>query len=349
MSSNRNSSGDSSNKSTDGKSVSEILITLSDAMVSVAEKVSSSVVGVQTGRGMVSGTGVIWDNEGYIVTCHHVVKGMDRVLISSQNLGTVPAEVIGSDPYSDIAVLKISDMASIPNGKEKLQPIAIFETDKKENQEEDLKAGQIVLALANPFGEQTSITQGIITSSRSSVRGWWGRHMMNNVVITDARLNPGYSGGPLVDVKGKMIGLNAFYMSSRGIAIRASKVSKIVQSLKSHGRIKRAYLGISSYPIPIPKEVSKQMGTTTTTTTIDQDYGLMVAAVEPDSPAKKAGLFMGDVILSLNEKTIQNLQDVDQLLTQEIIGKDVKLVILRAERISELTITPSEAPEKNRC
>jgi S1-C subfamily serine protease len=122
-----------------------------------------------------------------------------------------------------------------------------------------------------------------------------------------------------------------------------------VQSLKSHGRIKRAYLGISSYPIPIPKEVSKQMGTTTTTTTIDQDYGLMVAAVEPDSPAKKAGLFMGDVILSFNEKTIQNLQDVDQLLTQEIIGKDVKLVILRAERIAELTITPSEAPEKNRC
>ena len=169
--------------------------------------------------------------------------------------------------------------------------------------------------------------------------------MMNNVVITDARLNPGYSGGPLVDVKGKMIGLNAFYMSSRGIAIRTSKIKKTVESLKSYGKIKRAYLGISSYPIPIPKELAKQ----TEGTTINQDYGLMVAAVEPHSPAKKAGLLMGDVILSLDGKTIENLHDVDQLLTQEMIGKEAELVILRAEKITELTISPKEVTEKGRC
>lgn len=337
------SNNSTSNNNKNAESLSEILTTLSDAMVSVVENVSPSVVGVQTGRGMVSGSGVIWNNDGYIVTCHHVVKGMTRVLISSQKLGSMPAEIIGSDPYSDIALLKINDTAAASSTKEKLQPIEIFETDKKEA--EDLKAGQIVLALANPFGEQASITQGIITSSRTSVRGWWGRNMMNNVVITDARLNPGYSGGPLVDVKGKMIGLNAFYMSSRGIAIRTSKVKKTVERLKSYGRIKRAYLGISSYPIPIPKELAKQTGVTT----INQDYGLIVAAVESNSPAKKAGLLMGDVILSLDGKTVENLHDVDQLLTQEIIGKEVKLVILRAEKITELTIAPKEVTERGRC
>jgi S1-C subfamily serine protease len=167
--------------------------------------------------GGAGGSGVIWSSDGYVVTCYHVVKGFREVQISSQELGSVMrADMVGKDPYSDIALLKISNTTA-KSGKA-LQPIEIPDSG------EDLKAGQIVLALANPFGEQASITKGIITSSRSSVRGWWGRTMMNNVVITDARLNPGYSGGPLVDISGKMIGLNAFYVSSRGIAIRTSKI-----------------------------------------------------------------------------------------------------------------------------
>ncbi|HKY10921.1 MAG TPA: trypsin-like peptidase domain-containing protein, partial [Nitrososphaera sp.] len=240
--------------SKNNESPQSTLTSLSDAIVSVAEKVSPSVVGVQTGRmfgGGAGGSGVIWSSDGYIVTCYHVVKGFREVQISSQELGSVMrADVVGKDPYSDIALLKISNTTA-KSGKA-LQPIEIPESG------EDLKAGQIVLALANPFGEQASITKGIITSSRSSVRGWWGRTMMNNVVITDARLNPGYSGGPLVDISGKMIGLNAFYVSSRGIAIRTSKIKGIVENLKSYGRVRRAYLGITSYPISIPEEVTRQ-------------------------------------------------------------------------------------------
>jgi S1-C subfamily serine protease len=318
--------------SKNNESPQSTLTSLSDAIVSVAEKVSPSVVGVQTGRmfgGGAGGSGVIWSSDGYIGTCYHVVKGFREVQISSQELGSVMrADVVGKDPYSDIALLKISNTTA-KSGKA-LQPIEIPDSG------EDLKAGQIVLALANPFGEQASITKGIITSSRSSVRGWWGRTMMNNVVITDARLNPGYSGGPLVDISGKMIGLNAFYVSSRGIAIRTSKIKGIVENLKSYGRVRRAYLGITSYPISIPEEVTRQAG-------MSQDSGLMIVSVEPNSPAKKAGLLIGDVVLSLDGNKVGSLHDIERLLTQELIGKAVKLAVLRSEKLTELTIVPEDA------
>ena len=310
-------------------------MSLSDAIVGVAEKVSPSVVGVQTGRmfgGGAGGSGVIWSSDGSVVTCYHVVKGFREVQISSQELGSVMrADVVGKDPYSDIALLKISNTTA-KSGKA-LQPIEIPDSG------EDLKAGQIVLALANPFGEQASITKGIITSSRSSVRGWWGRTMMNNVVITDARLNPGYSGGPLVDISGKMIGLNAFYVSSRGIAIRTSKIKGIVENLKSYGRVRRAYLGITSYPISIPEEATRQAG-------MSQDSGLMIVSVEPNSPAKKAGLLIGDVVLSLDGNKVGSLHDIERLLTQELIGKAVKLAVLRSEKLTELTIVLEDATSR---
>ena len=318
--------------SKNNESPQSTLTSLSDAIVSVAEKVSPSVVGVQTGRmfgGGAGGSGVIWSSDDYVVTCYHVVKGFREVQISSQALGSVMrADVVGKDPYSDIALLKISNTTA-KSGKA-LQPIEIPDSA------EDLKAGQIVLALANPFGEQASITKGIITSSRSSVRGWWGRTMMNNVVITDARLNPGYSGGPLVDISGKMIGLNAIYVSSRGIAIRTSKTKGLVENLKSYGRVRRAYLGITSYPISIPEEVTRQAG-------MNQDSGLMIVSVEPNSPAKKASLLMGDVVLSLDGNKVESLHDIERLLTEELIGKAVKLAVLRSEKLTELTIVPEDA------
>lgn len=300
----------------------DTLSSLSDAIVNVAKNVSPSVVGLQTER-MMAGSGTIWSNDGYVVTCSHVVKGLQQVQINSQEIGSVGAEIIGKDPYSDIALLKINT-----NGK-RLQAIEVLDS-------EDLKAGQIVLALANPFGEQTSITHGIITSSRSSVKGWsWGRTMMNNVVITDAQLNPGFSGGPLVDVKGKMIGLNAFYISSRGIAIRINKVKEIVENLKSYGKVRRAYLGITSYPIFVPEQLKKQIG-------MGQDYGLMIASVEPNSSAKKGGLLMGDVVLSLDGRFVGSLHDLEQLLTQEHIGKAMNITLIRSEKLIELTIIPED-------
>jgi len=269
------------------------LVSLSEEIENVADKVSQSVVSVRSRtRGI--GSGVVWTSEGLIVTCSHIVRKQEELEIGFSNGKSHPAKVIGNDPYSDIALLKIQT-----NGKNdsiSLNPIEIGDS-------ENLKAGQFVLALANPYGEFPSITEGIITSERSSLGGSrWGT-ITDNIVVTDARLNPGYSGGPLVDVEGKMIGLNAAYVSSRGIAIRASKVRNITDQLAKDGAIKIGYLGIVTDEISLPSEVAIKLEPS-------QDEGLILLAVEKDSAAKKAGLLMGDIVVRLDDQPITNIHDL---------------------------------------
>ncbi|HXX98358.1 MAG TPA: trypsin-like peptidase domain-containing protein [Candidatus Bathyarchaeia archaeon] len=302
------------------------LISLSEEIENVANKVSQSVVSVHS-RTRGNGSGVVWSSDGLIVTCSHIVKNLDELEVSLSNGKSFPAKVIGNDPYSDIALLKIQ--ANGENDNISLNPIEIGDS-------ENLRAGQFVLALANPYGEYPSITEGIITSERSSLGGsQWGA-ITDNIVISDARLNPGYSGGPLVDVEGKMIGLNAAYVSSRGIAIRASKVRNISDQLAKDGAIKIAYLGIVTDEISLPSEVGTQLEPS-------QEEGLIILSVEKDSAAKKAGLLMGDIIVKFDDEPITDIHDLRrQLLKQDVIGKSVKIVIIRGEKKSELTLTPGE-------
>jgi S1-C subfamily serine protease len=274
------------------------------------------------------------------VTCSHIVGEQDEVEVSLSNGRSYPAKVVGNDPYSDIALLKIEDANS---GKDDnsiipLKPIEIADS-------ENLKAGQFVLALANPYGDYPSITEGIITSERRSIRGggagWqWtptvAADVMDNIVITDTRLNPGYSGGPLVNVEGKMIGLNVAYISSRGIAIRTSKVRTISEQLAKDGEIKIARLGIVTAGISLPREVAAQLEPI-------QEEGLIVLSVKKDTAAKKAGLLIGDIIVKFDDQPITNLHDLRrQLLKRDAIGKSAKLTIIRAEKKMELVIVPEE-------
>ncbi len=310
------------------------LVSFSQAIEGVADNVSQSVVSVRS-RIRGNGSGVVWTTEGHIITCSHLVGKLDEVEVSLSNGKSYPAKVLGSDPYSDIALLKIeandNSSDSIP-----LKPIEIADS-------ESLKAGQFILALANPYGEYPSITEGIITSERSSIVGgavgWWAG-VLDSIVITDARLNPGYSGGPLVDVEGKMIGLNVAYISSRGIAIRAGKVKNIADQLTKDGAIKKAYLGIITNTISLPAEVSAQLEPI-------QEEGLMVLSVEKETPAKKAGLLIGDIIVRFDSEPVTNMHELRrQLLKQDVVGKSVNLAIMRGEKKMELTITPAEA---SRC
>jgi S1-C subfamily serine protease len=303
------------------------LISLSEEIENVADKVSRSVVSVHS-RTRGNGSGVVWTSDGLIVTCSHIVKNLDGLEVSLSNGKSFPAKVIGNDPYSDIALLKIQ--ANGENESISLNPIEIGDS-------ENLRAGQFVLALANPYRQYPSITEGIITSKRSSLGGsQWGA-ITDNIVITDARLNPGYSGGPLVDVEGKMIGLNAAYVSSRGIAIRASKVRNITDQLAKDGAIKIAYLGIVTDEITLPREIGAQLEPS-------QEEGLILLSVEKDSAAKKAGLLMGDIIVKFDDEPITDIHGLRrQLLKQDVIGKSVKIVIIRGEKKSELTLTPGEA------
>jgi S1-C subfamily serine protease len=303
-----------------GNNPNDTLSSLSDSIVNVTAKVSPTVVAVHSGK-MLKGTGIVWNRDGYILTCRHVIKGLRDVCISSDAIGTVTARIVGSDRYSDVALLKIETSNKLNN---------ITAGDS-----EGIRVGQIVLALANPYGEQPSVTQGLVTSARSSIRGWSGR-LLNDIVITDARLNPGYSGGPLVDVQGRMVGMNVFVVASRGIAIRTHTLKSIVESLMSSGTVKRGYLGISFYPISLPKEVTNPLD-------IKQSAGLMVISVEPGSPAKKAGLLIGDTILTLDGRQVESLHDMDRLLTSEIIGKSMKASVLRGEKLVELDIIPIQS------
>jgi S1-C subfamily serine protease len=293
----------------------QVLKSLSDATAELVRKLAPSIVNVSST--MTRGTGVVLNSDGYIVTCHHVL-GRNASIKAGSDGKTFEARTVGVDPYSDLALLKTEE--------KDLKPLEIGDSDT-------LSPGQFVLALANPFNRQPTVTTGIVTNVGATLRGWRGT-AMENVIATDAKLNPGFSGGPLVDASGRMIGLNTAYVWSRGIAIPVNKVKMVTDRLMSGGVIKRAYLGIVSHTIPIPQEIAGQ-------THINQDAGVMVFSVEPGSPAKKAGLAMGDVIVKFNNQPVASFYDLPQLLTENIAGKKTTLSILRGEKLLELAVIPS--------
>ena len=309
---------------------SNFLESVSNAIVDVVKEVSPSVVQVMGGRRGL-GTGVVWDNEGRIVTSAHVVGRAQSVEVTpsgeedseNENKPTYSAKIIGQDRFSDIALLQL-ESAEIAD----LKPIKKGDSSK-------LSTGQFVLALANPFGGKPVATFGIITTPNATIGGQGGRMpWSDNVIVTDARLNPGYSGGPLLDASGRMIGLNSAYFANRGISIPVNTLNESVKDLSVEGGVKRAYLGIFSDSISLPDEVAKE---------INQEEGLIVFRVEAGTPAKKGGVAVGDVIVKLDSKPIRNFRDLQRLLTSKIIGKQTTLSVLRGEKLTELTVTPTES------
>lgn len=300
-----------------------MLKSFSDATTALIHKVSKSVVSVSSH--MSHGTGVIVSKDGYIVTCNHVLQGCSTVKVG-QGEKTYPATIVGTDPYNDVAVLKIEKATN-------LSPIEFNDSSK-------LNTGQFVLAIANPFNRrQPTATTGIITNPEATFRQ--GRSTsMENVIATDAKLNPGFSGGPLIDAVGKMIGMNSAYVWSRGIAIPSNRIKILIDRLINGGRIKRAYLGIVSNTIAIPEDLVEH-------TALNQQSGVMIFSVEHNSPARKAGLAMGDVIVKFDGKPITSFYDLPTMLTEEVIGKKTEIEILRGEKLATLTIIPRETEEEN--
>jgi S1-C subfamily serine protease len=243
------------------------LQSFSDAVVALAEGVSPSVVSVSGGR-RGFGTGVVWSEDGYIVTNSHVVR-------------------------------------------------------------EGAEVGQFVIAVANALGGEPSVTSGIITSSKRSMRAWGGQ-FFEDVVLSDAQVNPGYSGGPLVDALGNMVALNSAFAFSRAISVPVNTVKKVAEKLKRDGKVKHAYLGVVLDPIALPEEVE------------GQEYGLMVLSVSKDSPAKAAGLAMGDVVLEFGGNKVSSYGELRKLLSESAIGSRAKISVLRGGKMSELEVVPAE-------
>ena len=300
----------------------ELLKSISDATTALVQKLSKSVVSVNAH--MSRGTGVVLDKQGYIVTCNHVLQGCNTVRVG-QGEKAFEAHVVGTDTYNDVALLKTE--------QGNFEPVELGNSD-------NLNTGQFVLALANPFNrKQPTATTGIVTNPESTIRGFRGTGM-ENVIATDAKLNPGFSGGPLVDAQGKLIGINTAYVWQRGIAIPINKVKNITDRLLTGGKIKKAYLGLIANTVALPQEIQEEAG-------IDQETGVMVFQVEPGAPAKKAGLTMGDVIVGFNGKPVTDFYDLPRLLVEDVAGKQTKLTVIREDKLLELTITPVEREGEN--
>jgi len=301
-----------------GKEGMQLLQSFSNAVTELAESVSPSVVNVNSERR--GGTGIVWSSDGLVVTASHVVGhslGPKVVLNDGKEL---EAKLVGRDPYTDIALLKV-------NASE-LTPVKVGSAD-------GIKVGQFVLALANASGKRASATSGIITSNRRSMRGFWGI-MIEDAVVSDAKLNPGYSGGPLVDTSGNLLGMNVAYFAGRGVAVSVDSLKETVDKISRDGRVKKGFLGVVVEPVELPEELARSAE-------VGQEDGLLVRSVDAGSPAKTAGVALGDIILRLGDAQATDEYELHKALSGDVVGKTVTLRILRAEKVADLKVTPREA------
>jgi S1-C subfamily serine protease len=308
-----------------------LLDAYSRAVMRAVDMVAPAVahVGVIRGRGKRgsvargSGSGFLITPDGYLVTNSHVASGADALEVTLPDGRSVGAEIVGDDPHSDLAVLKLgsaSDLAWCRFGDSSR-----------------VRVGQIAVAIGSPYGFQHTVTAGIVSALGRSMRAQTGR-LLDNVLQTDAALNPGNSGGPLVASDGSVIGVNtAVILPAQGIcfAIAASTAERVAIALIRDGRVRRAWLGIGGQTLPLPRRIVRHFG-------LASESGVRVETVEADSPAARAGIVNGDVIVKLDTAAIADVDDLQRLLAGEAIGRSLVLGLLRRDRIVELAVTPVE-------
>ena len=294
----------------------EILSKLSDELASTVTEASPGVVRVEA-RDRLPASGVIWSSDGVIVTSHHVVERDDNISIGLADGRTVEATLVGRDPTTDLAVLRAQATG--------LTPPSWAESDS-------LRVGHLVLALGRP-GQTVRATMGIVSALGKS----WRTHAGGRLDIylqTDIVMYPGFSGGPLVDTAGKFLGLNTSALGRDiSITVSAPDIRRVVETLLSHGRIRRGYLGVGSQPVRLPSALAQQLG---------QETGLLLVSVAPGSPAEQHGLLLGDTIVALDGQPVRHIDDLLALLSGEGIGKTVLVSIIRGGEVRELTITIGE-------
>jgi len=273
-------------------------------------------------RGGGQGSGVIVTQDGYVLTNNHVIEGAKTVTVTLPDKREFTGRIVGSDPKSDIAVVKIdgSNLASIAFG----------ESDR-------LRVGQIAIAIGNPYGFQYSLTAGVVSALGRTLRSQNGR-LIDDVIQTDAALNPGNSGGPLVDSFGNVIGVNtAVILPAQGLCFAvASNLAKfVVGKLILEGRVRRGYLGIAAQTVPLPPKWIQ-------TLELPTKGGIQIQSVEADGPAINSGLTAGDVIVQFEGKPIDSIDDLHKALDETTIGRKINLWVLRNGSLKNITVTPGE-------
>lgn len=312
---------------------SALLDAYSRTVVSAVTRVAPAVVkidvtqrvNVRRGAGEISGngSGFIITPDGFILTNSHVVHAANSITVNLPDGREYPAQLTGDDPDTDLAVIRI-DAPQI--------------THVRLADSESLRVGQLVIAIGNPLGFQASVTAGVISALGRSMHAQSGR-LIDNIIQTDAALNPGNSGGPLVNSAGEVVGVNtAMIRPAQGICFAiASNTARLVAGwLIRDGRIRRGYIGVAGQNVPIHRRIVRFYG-------LPLQTGVLVVSVEEKSPAKGAGLREGDLIVAFNGQPVGSVHDLHKVLVGEQIGVSAKLTIIRHTEQLELTILPAES------
>lgn len=292
-----------------------LLDAYSQAVVNVVERVSPGVISV-TGRGgesrAGSGSGFIVSAEGFAITNSHVVSGRPHLIAETEEGDQVDAELVGDDPATDLALLKIAakDMPSVEVGDSDV-----------------LRVGQLVIAMGSPLGLQSTVSTGVVSALGRSMRGQDGR-LIENVIQHAAPINPGNSGGPLVDSRGRVVGVNTAIIAMAqgiGFAVPSSTVQWVAGELLEHGQVQRRQLGISAGVVRLSKQLIRSLD-------LLSDYAVEVVEVISGSLADQVGIQSGDLLISINDRIISNIDDVHRLLTMAPAGTSLHLEFVRGNR-----------------
>ena len=317
----------------------EILDAYSRAVTGAAEKVGPAVVSVEVRhkverRGRAArevpgkGSGFVFTPDGFVLTNSHVVHDATRIEVAFADGRPVAAELVGDDPDTDLAVIRVP-------------PVSL--TVAEFGDSAALRVGQLVVAIGNPLGFQSTVTAGVVSALGRSFRSVGGR-LIDDVIQTDAALNPGNSGGPLVDARGRVVGVNtAVILPAQGIcfAVGINTAKVVTGQLIRHGKIRRSRIGVAGQNVPLLRLAQRALG-------IDAKSGVLVTGVEPDSPAARAGVTAGDIIIGFDGQTVSGIDDLHRLLVTERIGAPTTIAVLRNADRLELPIVPEESETRNR-
>src|SRR5512136_1141760 len=315
-----------------------LLDAYSQAVITAAEKVSPAVVNIEVNKGSNgqgpsrsrfpnerrgTGSGFVFTPDGFILTNSHVVHQAAQLDVTLSDGREFKAQLIGDDAATDLAVIRIDGS--------NLAPVTLGDSQQ-------VRVGQVAIAIGNPYGFQTTVTAGVVSALGRSLRTDSGR-LVDNVIQTDAALNPGNSGGPLVNSRGEVIGVNtAMILPAQGLcfAIAVNTAKFVAGQLMQHGRVKRSVIGVGGQDAPLRRQLVRYHN-------LPLESGILVVSIEPQSPAQRAGLIEGDVIIGYGDQSIGGIDMLHRLLTHEQVGRRTPLTILRRNDKLTLTIVPEES------
>ncbi len=312
-----------------GNTDTEVLDAYSRAVTSVVDAVGPAVVSISVGREtpdgnglepIGAGSGVLLTPDGYVATNHHVVQNASRVRLTLTDGTTVGAVAVGSDPPNDLAVVR-AEGSGLPYAS--LGDSSL------------LKVGQLVIAIGNPLGFQSSVSTGVVSATGRGMRSL-DRRLIENVIQHTAPLNPGNSGGPLVDSRGRVVGINTAIIpiaQGIGFSVPSNTVRRVVSQILVNGRVRRGYLGINGRQRPLPRRTVRFFG-------LSRESGVEVASLDERGPARASGVMPGDIVVAMNAVPVENVDDLHRLLSEAAAGDVARLDILRGteRRVVEVAL-----------